>query len=448
MKRVLAVLAATMAGVVALAFAISWFLFDADELGQRLLDDLETKTGLELDADRFHFGLLEGLRVEGLSARGRVEQGDLSLAIDQLILEPRLKALLRGRVVVDRIEIRRPMLLIEVPRGPSLGRGGPAREPSESGGPELSFSVSEIEVVSGQLELREEDESGAVITGLGARMVGVALDPDARTPFEGVRADGTIRAADMSFGKFVARNGFGRLELDSGHVRLDNFRFDHKFGPMNASVDVDFSREPFTYLLDLDGESLDLAPALKSSGGDEPIPATLTFDATGIGPEPEGLAGRGVVHVEGGAIPSSPIVNAIEFLLGGGVRLAGAEAEVTEIRFTIDDNAFSLEPFVLRFEGFEIAVEGDVELDGPLGLRLKVATARDSVKVREFPHEVYDALTNEAGDIVVPIDIGGTLESPRATVDWTELAKIVGDSLGRSWKERGDELLKKLFGSR
>jgi hypothetical protein len=140
-----------------------------------------------------------------------------------------------------------------------------------------------------------------------------------------------------------------------------------------------------------------------------------------VGAEATGLRGRGVLRLAAGELPATPLLRAVEGLLGR-TRLVGAPYEAAEAPFRVEDGRVWLDDLRLRSAQVGLDVAGWASLDGPLRLTLAVHAPRAGLAVEGLTASALDALTDTQGRVVVPLEVTGTQERPRVRPDLAALA--------------------------
>ena len=82
--------------------------------------------------------------------------------------------------------------------------------------------------------------------------------------------------------------------------------------------------------------------------------ARRRLDARRLGAEATGLSGRGVLRLEAGALPDTPLLKAVERALGRAC-LAGARSEATEAPFRVEGGRVLLDGLRLGTEQVGLA---------------------------------------------------------------------------------------------
>ncbi|HEX3127635.1 MAG TPA: AsmA-like C-terminal region-containing protein [Thermoanaerobaculia bacterium] len=437
--------------------------FDSPRLGRAVLDEVEARTGMQVDADGFRFNLVRGLRMEGVHLVTDGPSGRLTIDAAGLVGEHRLSALLRGKVEIERVVVYEPRIdLLTPPENapvvtskvlpaslPSSPPPAPAA-PEPASGPVLS--VDRILVQNGTLSTRTEGlpSPDVEIRGLGVELRGLALD-DAPTALEGLRAEGDLRTGEILLGGLRATEGIGKLRLAGGHFLLEDFGLKLPQGRfLLAQFDADLTRDPFAYRFAMNVDPLDANAVLGSGPGGGLGPGVLAFGATGTGTETRDMAGEGTLNLAAGTLPGSPLFTALGVVLGR-ADIKGSAYQAISVPFTIRQDRVRFQPFELRTSLLSLGMSGWADLSGPMDLRISVRAPRDAVAMARVPAEVLD-LIDDGGWVTVPLRVSGTLEAPRVTPDGEALRaqgrRAVREAVRQQVEKGVSRALGKLLGRR
>lgn len=465
MRRALKVflaLGAVAGGVLAV---LSLLTFDSPKLGAAVLERLGAASGIQLRAEEFRFNVLRGFQLKGIRATGDLPAGQLTATADLLVLNHRLAPLLSRRIAIDSIRLVRPSVVLDSRPTASQQRaaassGRPATATPESAAEEgdaignFTVEVSRLELVDAALEVfsSASPETGTAATqvqGLDLELRDLHVAPGGANPILSMSATGALSADTLRLGESQGTRGNGRLSIDEGHFRVLEFGFLNELGEFEVGeLDVDLGRSPFTYTLGFEGSPLNtnlMLGATESNNGFGP--ARLKLSATGRGPEPSDLIGTGSLSLEAGKLPSHPLLQGIEALLGE-TRLVGQSYDAFGVDFRVQNNRVELTPFELQAGAVSLGLSGSLDLSGALALLASVKMPRERLKIREISDDVLDALTDERGRTSLPFKITGTAETPRVALDTRTLAKAgrrrVEQKLEKKVRRKLGELLGKI----
>jgi len=419
--------------VLALA-ALSFVEFDATRLGRAVLEQAGAVTGAKLGARAFRLRPVTGLVLEDVEASASFTGGTAAVTIERLVLDHRLRRLLVGEVAVDRLVLRRPRIRLTetqasrpVPKPPP----GASAAASVAG---LALRVSRIDVQDGTIELQAPGQPRPVVVkGLELRLRDVALEPGRTPMLSALSGVGDVRVAEVAFAKSRALDLRGSVRVGGGRLKTDTVRFRTDQGPFEATLEADLVRLPLTYALSLHGDPLDMTAITGARGFGA---GALRLDARGVGPEAEGLEGRGDLRLQAGTLPAAPVLRAVEQLLGR-TGLIGARYQAADAPFRIERGRVILDGFKLQTDLVGMDASGWASLAGPMELVLAIHTPRQGLTVRGVGSEALDVLTDEQGRVVVPLKVTGTPEAPKVAPDMAALGAQARRAGARTLIEKG-----------
>ncbi|MFQ5791629.1 MAG: AsmA-like C-terminal region-containing protein, partial [Acidobacteriota bacterium] len=284
----------------------------------------------------------------------------------------------------------------------------------------------------------------ASVEGLSLRLRDLSFDPKAGSLVHALSANGGLEVENVTFESTHIRKARGQLRLGEGRFEVQELRFATEQGSFLARLLVDFNRLPFGYALTLLGEPLDVNAMVGATGAGGFGPGRLELEAEGFGSDSRNMKGKGVLRMDAGRLPSTPMLVSIEKSLGR-TALVGSPYRAMENAFRIRNNRVFLDQFELEAEQVAIDLDGWVSLDGPLNLRLVVRTPRQGLKIKEVDDHVLDALTTDKGWVAIPFKVTGTMEEPRLRPDSRALMAQAGQGTRRLMKKKATEGIKSLF---
>jgi hypothetical protein len=432
-------------GALALGIAILALAeFSSPELGRALLDRAGAATGVRLEAAEFHLSILRGLSLGRVRAVGTYPGGRYDLTVDKIVFQHRLLPLLAGRLTVDRIRIERPRaVLIEAER--ATPAPGAAAAGMAAVAVPIALHVVEAVIDDGRVELQARGRAPITVSGLDVRLRDLALGAGDGNALGRLSASGDFKAEEIALPVTRAREAEGSLRLAAGHLDVDGLRFRTDEGRFQTRLSADLNRLPFSYTLAVEGRPLDinaLAGATGKGGGFGP--AHLTLEAGGVGPEPAGLTGKGVLRLEAGTLPSTPLLVAIERALGR-TGLSGVHYQASETPFRVEHGRVIVDRFRLDSDAVGLEASGWSSLEGPLELSVAVRTPRPEVLFPELPPAVLDALVDQEGWVRIPLRVTGTRVAPRVSPDVAALLADARREGGKALANRAAEKLKGLL---
>lgn len=439
-RRALAAMVA--AGSLLVVAALSLMEFDASRLGRAVLERAGAVTGARVTARAFRLRPLTGLVLEDVEAAATFTGGSAAVSVDRLVLDHRLSRLLAAELAVDRLVLRRPRIRL---MGEPAPRGSPARTaavPGAAGLGWLSLRISRIDVEDGTIELQAAGQPHPVLVkGLELRLRDVGLDPAGTTVMTSLRGVGDVRVAEVAFARSRALDLRGSVRVGGGRLKTDTVRFRTDQGPFEATLDADLGRLPLTYALTLQGDPLDVSGMTGARGFGA---GTLRLEARGVGPEAEGVEGRGDLRLRAGTLPAAPVLLAIEQVLGR-KGVIGAGYRTTDAPFRIEHGRVILDRFELQTDVVGMEAAGWASLAGPIELSLAVRAPRQGLAVHGVAADVLDLMTDEQGRVIVPLKVTGTPGAPRVSPDASALAAQARRAGGRALVEKAGQGLGGLF---
>lgn len=429
--------------------------WDSPELGQALLGKVSESTGVSMTARSFRLNLLHGLELEGVEGSTSSEGRDVSFTLEHLLFEHRLVPLLSGTVAVDRVVLESPVIeLVEGEAGTGAGAPGgeePASEPEappsdapggSAEGSGLALQVQQIRVEDGTLVMKKRGEEGETrIEGLDFTMSDLGVAQGASS-LAGVFGAGELRIREVSFDDRKVTDAKSTFALKDGRFELSELSFTTKEGRFRADMDYDFNPVPFAYRLSATGEPVDVNVLLGTSEGFGP--ATVQLDAEGEGTASKDVAATGTIRLAGGEFPDDPMFSGVDKAVGKKA-VVGSPYEPTEAKFRLENDRLTLEPFRFVSQDARLDLSGWVSLEGPLSLKLGLATPREGIQIEGIGSAALDVLADAEGWVPIPIDVSGTLQEPRVRPDTRQLASLAGQGAKRELTNRATESLQGLF---
>jgi len=433
------------AGALALGIAIlSLAEFSSPELGRALLDRAGAATGVRLAASEFRLSILRGFSLGHVRAGGRYPGGSYDLTLDRIVFQHRLLPLLAGRLAVDRIRLERPHAVMIEADGASPAAGATAAGAAAVALP-IALDVGEAAIHDGRVEMRARGRPPTTVTGLDLRLRDLALGAGGGSALARLSGTGDFRAEEIALAVTRAREATGTLRLAAGHLDVDGLRFRTDEGSFETRLRADLTRLPFSYTLAVEGRPLDINKVAGATGkGGSFGPGHLTLEAGGVGPDPTRLSGKGVLRLEAGTLPSTPLIVAVERALGR-TGLSGGRYQATETPFRIEQGRVIVDRFRLDGDALGLEASGWSSLEGPLELSVAVRTPRSEVRIASLPPEVLDALADPEGWVRIPLKVTGTRNAPRVTPDTAALLADARHEGGKLLGNKAAEKLKELL---
>ena len=273
----------------------------------------------------------------------------------------------------------------------------------------------------GRVEMRARGRAPITVTGLDLRLRDLALGAGSGSALGGLSGRGDFRAEEIALPVTRAREATGTFRLAAGHLDVDGLRFRTDEGSFQTRLSADLTRLPFSYTLAVEGRPLDINAMAGATGkGGGFGPAHLTLEAGGAGPDPTSLSGKGVLRLEAGTLPSTPLLAAVARALGRS-GLFGGRYKASETPFRIEHGRIIVDRFRLDGDAVGLEASGWSSLEGPLELSVAVRTPRPEVRIANLPPAVLDALVDQEGWVRIPLKVTGTRNDPRVSPDVSAL---------------------------
>lgn len=434
---------ALWAGVILLGLFIVgvgalWIALDSETVGQALLTQVSESSGLQLHAESIDLGIFSGIELKNVAASGSYSRGDYAVHVRRLIFKHRLAPLLRGDFAVDRVGFEEPQVEVVVrkPEADASAKGaGTAPESPRTAPGWLRLEVREISIAKGTVAVREElpgrePRQTLRLGGVNLILRNIVFDATAANPVDRLAGRGRITIDTAQMGKLPFRDLSGDLGLQKGLLNADRLSVSSDQGDLQADVAADFNPDPFTYRVTVTASPLNVNEMVGLGKDGTLGPGRLQFDGHGQGSSPEGLVGQGILHLDPGKIPGHPILSKVESILG--MRgLVGGDYEASDAKFQVADKRVTIEGFSLKTRQASLSLAGDVELDGPLRLLLRLRAKVDELSVPGVPRRVLKTLADGEGWVVIPLKVTGTREDPHVQPDTEALLSQVGSRFMR-----------------
>ncbi len=415
---------------------------DPEVLGQRLIQQINQRGGLQIQAESFEINPFQGLFIENAHVEGTLASGDVKSDIARVVVDYQFLPILKGEVVVDQIVVEQPeLVVVSSPSKRRSGAAGGKRQSKESGDPtaaetvapkepssQPTVSISEFRIENASIISRIEGPtpSETTITGLDLQLDNFHLDSSVVDPLLGLTADGSIQIEQISAGDLAIQGSRGKVSAQRGRVLITAFGVDTDNASLEvSSLDIDLRKQPPPFAMQAGGE-YDLNSFVEEGAEKTFGPASLQLNLSGSGSALNQAAGDGTLRLEHGTIPAFPMVSLIERILGEQL-ITGSPYQATDILFTVADERIQVEPFVLPLENIQISGFGTIALAGPLDLELAVRLPRDQVKSDSLEAAI-DGLT-EDGWTTLPFNVVGTVDEPDVDID-SSLYKDAAVGLG------------------
>lgn len=443
--------------------------------GDRLLRAVGGRLGRDVDVAHVGLGVAGGLGVRLAALRvaddPAIEAREPFVTADALAMRLRLLPLLRGQVVVDRVELDAPVVnLVRTRDGrlnvETLGRGStPASEEAEPAGERTrrrpAFQLANLRLRHGTFRYHERATNRTVElddVAVDARQprldspVPVAVRarlaaPDLR--LDDIRSDGVVeltRERPAFRGTMRAgRGAVGTLPLGAleAHVMasppvVDVERFSAELlnGSARGKARLAGAGEDAGLAASVDAKALDLSEL--PAHPHRPRPAgSLALAGNVTGPPPgaphfaRDLAGQGRFDVADGRVENVAVGRAVLDVLSPFLGAAGVDRlrvrypdlfASDDLRFTrlagsgrLAGGRIHSNDLTLASASYAARGEGSLGLDGTLDVALRLSASRALTDDLLGRSRARGALVDADGRLTVPLRVRGALRRPRVT---------------------------------
>ncbi len=407
----------------------------------QVLDQASAAVGTKVDVKAMDIDVLSGVTLQGVTVKNPAPfTGSLATA-EEVVLRYRLSSLLAGRVDVQRLSLRKPVLTLAMdPKGTFNYEKLAATSPKSASGPPSGASSMLRLVIS---RLAVEDASVSMVDDRKASFLKVE-DADLESAFtvtggvaegKGKASIATLALADMLF----VRGVVAPLEMSKEAVRLSPIHGKVAGGDVTGDLKLDLKAARYTMSLDVKGAQVDAL--LKDSGSSPAMTGSLlakaSFEGTGGLPT---MKGRGQADVADCKLVKSTVMA----LLAGVLQLPELQNpsfEQCRMEFTLGGNRVQTPVLSLKGKALQLTGNGAMNLaNNGLDYDMSLALAQsllDKVGVKEIR-----AAFRDRGDGFSALDfkVTGTSDRPQ-----TDIASRIG-------KAAATQVLKdqagKLFGKK
>jgi len=425
------------------ALFLAYQHLQSPEFQEQVVRTAEEVVGSELRLDGLEISLLQGVVIRGLAIGNPPGlEGDL-LTVDEVVIRYRLFALLSGRVEIERLLLRRPVVkLVPVEEGRwnfeafKLGKAPDEDVESEtsSGTGSLDFALSNIVLEEGQVVM--SNGAGEQVT----RVENLGVTGSLESVGGLLSGTGMLKMDSLELGKAVALQDL-RAPTSFSNEEV-------KLSPVSASLaqgevsgDITLKLVPtFRYLVDLEIQGADVTGLLQESGIAAGLSGKLesALDVEGRAGLPT-VVGEGTAQVVEGKLTGLAIQDQLAGLLKAP---ALKEIEFTEcvIDFTLADNLMETPSIRLISPLLEFTGSGEVTLpEGILNHDVTLGLHEDLLKI--MPTAVLQAFEQrEDGFRTIPFRVWGPMSSPETDLQ----DRLVKGALAPVLNE-GIDRLKNLF---
>jgi uncharacterized protein involved in outer membrane biogenesis len=493
-RRILVGLAA-----VAAAGAIALVPLTA-RVAEKLPHAIARSLGRRVQVDRVVTRLPSGVRLEGVRVLDDPAFGSDDPFLVAPVLEVRLALmpLLRGRIVIDRVVLERPVVnLVRDAQGrlnaSTLGaRGRSRKRAGHDAAPgdatrDRGIALGALRVRDGTLRYREQgrgrpleltdvdlDAPAPSLTGpthlsVRARIVEGDLRIDALSS-EGVLEQvegepeyrGTIEAGPGVLGPIHIAALVGRLHLRAPTLSLEPLRAEVLGSAVTGGVRLTSRPGGGGIEARLDGRGLDLSQLEVWQDGPHVL-GTLALGARLSGPVGEAaahetLVGEGRFEVSDGSLVGLPVSSTVRATLepivssGRLDRVAAQHPDLLEgdvVHFSrlegtarLDRGRVRSDDLALEGEGFAAAGTGSIGMDGDLDVSLDLTASPELTQALFGRSAAGRSLADNAGQLAIPLHVQGNAMNPKVIADPDFSTRVVRTLVvGTEWEDIVDRLL-------
>jgi uncharacterized protein involved in outer membrane biogenesis len=411
---------------------------------KQVLDQVSAAVGSRVEVKKMEIKLLEGVTLEGVSlANPAPFTGSLANA-DGVVLRYNLAALLGGRVEVQRLSLRKPVLALVMDQKGSFNYeklGGGSAKPAAGGG---TASAAPLQLVIEKLAV--EDAAVTMVDDHKASFLKVEdADLDSAFTVTAGVAEGkgnarikTLALADMLFVRSVS----APLSLTKDAVRLSPIRGKVAGGDVTGDLKLDLKAAKYAMGLEVKGAQVEtlLKESRSAAGVTGSLQAKASFEGTGGLPT---MKGKGEAEVSSCKLAQSNVLGLLSSVLQL-PELANPNFEQCRLEFTLGGNRLQTPVLSLKGAAVQLTGRGTVSLanyglDYDMTLALS-QSLMDKIRVKELRGAFKD---RGDGFSTVDFKVTGTSDHPQ-----TDLAARVGKAAAtEALKDQASKLLgkKKLF---
>jgi uncharacterized protein involved in outer membrane biogenesis len=403
--------------------------FKTPEFKRQVLDQASAAVGTKVDVKTMDIDVLSGVTLQGVAVANPAPFAGSLATAEEVVLRYNLRSLLAGHLDVQRLSVRKPVLMLTMdPRGtfnyeklagPSSKAGGAAGGGGGAGGATASsmlrLVISRLAVEDGEMSMMD-DRKASIMRIQDADLESAFTVSGGVAEGKGKAGLGTLVLADMLFVRGVS----SPLEMSKEKVRLAPIRGKLAGGDVTGDLKLDLQKAAYAMSLDVKGAQVDTL--LKESGSSRALTGSLqakaSFEGTGGLPT---LKGRGSAFVSSCKLTKAPVMA----LLAGVLQLpelANPSFDECRMEFTIGGNRVQTPVLRLRGAAMQMTGSGTMSLatsalDYDMDLALSKALV-DKIGVKEVRAAFKD---RGDGFSSVQFKVTGTSDHPQ-----TDLAGRIG----------------------
>lgn len=407
---------------------------------------------------------LGGLTLAGVSVPSK-DGGTPLLESQGVTANLRIFSLLRGRIVIDEITLKSPVVVWQQTDGKWELPGPPRPEPAPppegvaastpAGTPpveeppastpapatvaqgkpatpaRIRVEVQRVRVANGNFAFLNEDGQGF------ARLDGVNVSGSIAS---GGDLTGDAETAAISFAdRYRLRDLKAPFTYRSESLEIPSLSAHLADGTVRGNFQVEPVEEDTPFSMKLDFEDVNLAKLLEEARVTAVHAAgTMSgfIEIEGKVRRRKDLQGRGSISIQNGQLDQYPLLQ----MIGRALRvdeLDQMKLSTAEIRYTIVKGDILIDSMVLKSQNIQLDAKGKVERDNDLKLEARLTLTQNIT--RQLPEFIEDNFAQVDGSDrrFLDFEIRGTVEKPKTNL--VELA------LGRQLKQEAMDLIKSLW---
>jgi uncharacterized protein involved in outer membrane biogenesis len=400
--------------------------FKTPEFKRQVLDQASAAVGTKVDVKTMDIDVLSGVTLQGVAVANPAPFAGSLATAEEVVLRYNLRSLLAGHLDVQRLSVRKPVLMLTMdPRGTFnyeklAGPSSKAGAAAGGGGGGAASSmlrlvISRLAVEDGEMSMMD-DRKASIMRVQDADLESAFTVSGGVAEGKGKAGLGTLALADMLFVRGVS----SPLEMSKEKVRLAPIRGKLAGGDVTGDLKLDLQKAAYAMSLDVKGAQVDTL--LKESGSSRALTGSLqakaSFEGTGGLPT---VKGRGTAFVSSCKLTKAPVMA----LLAGVLQLpelANPSFDECRMEFTIGGNRVQTPVLRLRGAAMQMTGSGTMSLatsalDYDMELALSKALV-DKIGVKEVRAAFKD---RGDGFSTVPFKVTGTSDHPQ-----TDLAGRIG----------------------
>jgi AsmA-like C-terminal region/AsmA family len=400
--------------------------FKTPEFKRQVLDQASAAVGTKVDVKTMDIDVLSGVTLQGVAVANPAPFAGSLATAEEVVLRYNLRSLLAGHLDMQRLSVRKPVLMLTMdPRGTFnyeklAGPSSKAGAAAGGGGGGAASSmlrlvISRLAVEDGEMSMMD-DRKASIMRVQDADLESAFTVSGGVAEGKGKAGLGTLALADMLFVRGVS----SPLEMSKEKVRLAPIRGKLAGGDVTGDLKLDLQKAAYAMSLDVKGAQVDTL--LKESGSSRALTGSLqakaSFEGTGGLPT---VKGRGSAFVSSCKLTKAPVMALLAAVLQL-PELANPSFDECRMEFTIGGNRVQTPVLRLRGAAMQMTGSGTMSLatsalDYDMDLALSKALV-DKIGVKEVRAAFKD---RGDGFSTVQFKVTGTSDHPQ-----TDLASRIG----------------------